>query len=161
LLAIIVVAITMGCLITAPAKSVLMKAIVELEVMIVKIIDFVIRLTPIGVFSLVLANLLTTDLFKLGGYFVYLISTTMIGLCFHFLFVYPSIYAVIVRKNPFQYIKGCLPAHLTGFGTASSAATMPVTLSCLKNMGIPQSVSQFTIPLGTTINMDGIVYRFI
>lgn len=53
-----------------------------------------------------------------------------------------------------------LPAISTAFGTASSAATIPVSMECVQSLGIPQAVYGFTVPLGATINMDGTAIYF-
>jgi Na+/H+-dicarboxylate symporter len=51
---------------------------------------------------------------------------------------------------------GMRPAQLLAFSTSSSAATLPVTLDCVKNnLGVSEEVSQFTLPIGATVNMDG------
>merc|ERR1712098_373306 len=63
---------------------------------------------------------------------------------------------VICRKLPFRYIKNMLAALTTAWGTASSSATLPVTMNCLEEKnGIDPRISRFVLPIGATINMDG------
>merc|ERR1712098_644476 len=74
----------------------------------------------------------------------------------HGFIVLPLIYSVICRKLPFRYIKNMLAALTTAWGTASSSATLPVTMNCLEEKnGIGPRISRFVLPIGATINMDG------
>src|SRR5690606_6947099 len=60
------------------------------------------------------------------------------------------------RRNPWRYLKDVMPALLTAFSTASSNATLPLTINCIEERaGISNRVSSFVLPLGATINMDG------
>ena len=62
---------------------------------------------------------------------------------------------IVARKNPFKMLWGMLPAYMTALGTASSAATIPVTLKCAVGNGVKESVAGFTVPLCATIHMSG------
>jgi Na+/H+-dicarboxylate symporter len=58
--------------------------------------------------------------------------------------------------NPFKTIRGAAQAMLTAFSTASSSATLPVTMECVEdNIGVSNKVSSFVLPLGATVNMNG------
>lgn len=59
------------------------------------------------------------------------------------------------KKNPFKLLKNMIPAYMTALGTQSSAATIPVTLSCTKENQVKEDVADFVIPLGATINLAG------
>ena len=61
---------------------------------------------------------------------------------------------VVGKVNPFRFTRKLLPAIITAFTTTSSASTMPVTLKCVKDMGVDDEVADFGIPLGVTFNMD-------
>ncbi|MGL5381709.1 dicarboxylate/amino acid:cation symporter [Clostridium sp.] len=61
----------------------------------------------------------------------------------------------IKKENPFKLIKTMLPAYFTAVGTQSSAATIPVTLQCVKNNNVSEEVSEFVVPLGATIHLAG------
>lgn len=123
------------------------------EVMIL-ITDAIIRFTPIGVFALVAATVAGTGfaaILPLGGFFLCVIA----GLAIHMFLMLPLImrFAGITQK---QHLRAVSPALLTAFSTASSAATVPLTLECLqKNSGVSRRVAGFTIPLGATVNMNG------
>lgn len=66
-----------------------------------------------------------------------------------------TIAGAISQRNPFMLIKNMLPAYITGAGTMSSVATIPVTLSCMKKNGISDGVANFTAPLCANIHMSG------
>ncbi len=124
------------------------------EVML-KITHFIIGFAPIGVFGLVARIVATTGLevFRsLGLYFV----TVLSGLIWHYLINLPILIILFSRKNPFQHLKNMGAALLTAFTTASSSATLPLTMECAeKNAGISNKISSFVLPLGATVNMDG------
>lgn len=90
---------------------------------------------------------------KLGLYIV----TTLCGLFLHALVLLPLIFFVITRKNPYRFLKGASDALITAFGIASSAATLPTTVRCVEeNNHIDPRISRFMLPLGATLNMDGL-----
>src|SRR5690606_18342118 len=63
---------------------------------------------------------------------------------------------VLGRVNPFKHLRAMAPALLTAFSTASSTATLPVTMECLRqNSGVSDRVTNFVLPIGATVNMDG------
>ena len=61
----------------------------------------------------------------------------------------------IKRENPFKLIKNMIPAYMTAVGTQSSAATIPVTLQCVKKNQVSEEVLDFVVPLGATIHLAG------
>ena len=67
----------------------------------------------------------------------------------------PLIYWIVRRENPYVYMGRMAKALLTAFSTASSSATLPITMECTEEAGISKRSSEFVIPLGATINMDG------
>lgn len=120
------------------------------------ITQWVIWLSPLGVFFLVFAKILEIDSFaemvgQLGFYFM----TVMLGLLLHGFGTICVIFFMATRQQPFQYIGRMGQVLATAFGTGSSSATMPITINCLDNMGIDPRVTRFVIPVGATINMDG------
>jgi len=124
---------------------------------IMKLVDWFMWVVPIGVGSLIASKLIGSanffsDLQAMGVY----AATVVAGLSLHIFFVLPAIYFLVTKKNPFAYLIGILQALLTAFGTASSTATLPVTLECVqKNNGVGKRASGFVLPLGATANMDG------
>lgn len=120
------------------------------------ITNWVIWLSPVGVFFLVSAKILEMDRYdqvigQLGLYF----CTVLMGLFIHGFGTLSVIYFICTRTLPFRFIAGMGQVLATAFGTASSSATMPITIQCMDKLGVDGRVSRFVIPIGATINMDG------
>ncbi len=89
--------------------------------------------------------------------------TVLLGLAVILVTMYPTLVWLATRKygwswwKSFQFFfRGMRPAQLLAFSTSSSAATLPVTLECVNdNLKVDEQVSQFTLPIGATVNMDG------
>merc|ERR1712213_262299 len=89
---------------------------------------------------------------QLGLYFM----TVLVGLFVHGFVVLPIIFTICTRQLPFRFIANMTNAFTTAFGTASSSATLPVTMNLLEEKnGVDQRISRFVLPIGATINMDG------
>jgi solute carrier family 1 (high affinity glutamate transporter) protein 1 len=92
------------------------------------------------------------ELLKVGKYSL----TVLTGLAIHAIIILPLILRFLGRRNPIQYGYGVFQAVATAFSTASSSATLPVTLDCVqKNNNVSPKAASFVLPLGATINMDG------
>lgn len=128
------------------------------------ITDLVLRFAPLGVAMLVAATiaenyaaLAQEDRFAdfVSGIVKFTI-TALVALLLHFAIVFPIILALIARVNPWRHYKAMFPALLTAFSTASSNATLPVSMECLEERaGVSKKVTSFVLPLGATVNMDG------
>lgn len=82
--------------------------------------------------------------------------------CFflHLFIILPLLFFVFTRfQNPFLHWFKCIPAVATAWGTASSAATLPVTMRVLLKQKVPKTIVNFAVPLGCLINMDGTAIR--
>ena len=154
LLAVLVSAVVVGCLIRGPDSS-LLRAVKEIERITMIIITFLIKLAPIGVFFLILANLLTLDISQIGRNLGVLIGASVCGMFVQLFIMLPILFFAFTRMNPYSYWLKNSPAWITAWGSASSAATLPVTLRCVRARGVPDTVAKFTVPLGALINMDG------
>jgi proton glutamate symport protein len=125
--------------------------------LMMKITLFVIRLAPFGIFGLVAVvaaeQIATRELFtSLGKYML----TVVAGLLFHNFITLPAILYFIARVNPIKHIRAMATPLITAFSTASSNATLPVTIEAVEEKaGVSNRVSGFTLPLGATVNMDG------
>ncbi|XP_003486870.1 excitatory amino acid transporter 3-like isoform X1 [Bombus impatiens] len=122
-----------------------------------KIMSWAIMLVPISALFLISAKILEVEDFnslikRLGIY----ILTVFSGLLIQGLILLPLVYFICTRQSPYNVIVKLGPAFATAFGTSSSTATVPVTISCLERIGIPSKISNFIVPIGATINMDGI-----
>lgn len=120
-----------------------------------KMVTLVMHFAPYAVFCLIAKAMaeLGIDLFvQLAGYVLVLIAV----LLFHGAGTLMILLKLFSGLNPVTFLKKIRTAQLFAFSTASSAATIPVTLNTVeKRMGVDQSVASFTVPLGATINMDG------
>lgn len=97
-------------------------------------------------------HLVWMEISKVGKYSL----TVLCGLTIHAVIVLPLILRVWAKRNPLKYGLGVLQAIATAFSTASSSASLPVTLECVqKNNGVNRKAASFVLPLGATINMDG------
>jgi len=121
------------------------------------ITNWVIWLSPLGVLFLVSSKILSmesisTVMSQLGLYFF----TVLLGLFIHGFVVVPLIYSIGTRKLPFKFIANMSQAIVTAFGTASSSASLPISMACLEEKNnCDERVSRFVMPIGATINMDG------
>lgn len=127
----------------------------EISEVMYSLTHMVIQVTPYGVFALmavISAKYGLEVLLPLGK----LVLVVYGALIFHALVVYGGIVRYVggMRLKPF--FTGLFDAQLVAYSTASSAATLPVTMSCVRdNLGVSKRISSFVLPLGATINMDG------
>ncbi len=120
-----------------------------------KITDWIMRLAPFGVFALMACTIGTMGLSVVRPLAVYMV-TVILGLTIHAFVTLPILLAVVGRYSPVKLIKDVFGAVATAFSTASSAATLPITMDCLRtNTGVSNRVASFVLPLGATVNMDG------
>lgn len=154
LLAVLITAIVVGYLINGPNSS-LLRATLEIERLIMKVITFLIKCAPVGVFFLIMPNFFQLDVKAVGQNLGVLIGAALVSMFFQVFVVTPSLYFFFVRKNPYSYWVKCSPAWVTAWGTASSAATLTMSLKCARERRLPITVYKFCLPLGALINMDG------
>lgn len=115
----------------------------------------VMSLAPVGVFCLIsrtFANIGFSAFLPLGKYMI----GVLLALAIQCLIVYLGLLKVFTGLNPIKFIKNFFPVMAFAFSTATSNATIPLSIDTLaKKMGVSKKISSFTIPLGATINMDG------
>jgi len=127
----------------------------NLNDLIMKLVEIIMIFAPIGVFGLIARTFSTVGYSAMIPLMKY-IGTVYIGLLIHATVVYGSMFKIFAGLSLRKFYKKFLPAMSVAFSTASSGATIPVTLEITeRDMGISKEVSAFTIPLGATINMDG------
>jgi Na+/H+-dicarboxylate symporter len=120
-----------------------------------KITEWVMAFAPIGVFGLVARTVAKTG-FDAAEPLVVFSLTVLAALFLHALVVVPVLVKVVTGLNPLALYRAVAPALLTAFSTASSSATLPVTMDCVeKRAGVPNRISSFVLPLGATVNMNG------
>ena len=115
----------------------------------------IMKIAPIGVFCLIARTFATVGFSAFAPMLKYMGNVTL-ALAIQCLIVYQILLFVFTRLNPLKFIKKFLPVMGFAFSTATSNATIPMSIDTLsKKMGVSKQISSFTIPLGATINMDG------
>ena len=138
----------------------LTEIIVQVNEALLSFILLLMKLAPFGIFCLVTARFgeaqaggnLGAVLQQTGAYF----GTVLAGLGVHAFLTLPLILWIFTRRNPFRFMYQMSQALLTAFSTASSTATLPITMNCaVEKAKVSKQSSDFVLPLGATINMDG------
>lgn len=120
-----------------------------------KIAEWVIKLTPIGVFSLISYVVAEQGIDVIIGLWKYMLLVIAV-LLIHGLVILPIILSVLTQINPYQYLKNIREVPLMAFSTASSAATLPVSMKVVQEKGgVSKESAAFVLPLGATVSMDG------
>ncbi len=115
----------------------------------------VMKFAPLGVFCLVAKTFSVLGVDALSGLVKYLV-TVFIGLGIHCFVVYAFLLVIFTKLNPVKFFKKFSPAMTFAFSTASSNATIPISIETLDDkLGVSRNITSFTVPLGATINMDG------
>ena len=127
----------------------------SLNEVVMKMVLFLMEVAPVGVFAL-LAKVFASEGFgairPLAKYF----AVVVLGYLLHACLTYPAIVRFGAGLSPVRFFRKMRAVFAFAFSTASSGATIPVTLRAVEErMGVHNSVAAFTIPLGATINMDG------
>ena len=128
--------------------------------LLMKITELVIKLAPLGVFGLIAAQIGEIEggpgaLLRLGGSLGLYTVTVISGLGFHML-VTMSVILVLFRLRPAAHLRKMFLTLITAFSTATSNATIPVSLELLeKEEGVSKETASFIVPLGATVNMNG------
>ncbi len=150
-----------GMLTTMGQRSETMRElIVSVNEAMMNFVMLLMKFAPIGIFCLVAASFGTfflagdawAKIASLGWY----MATVLVGLAIHFFVTLPLILWVVTKRSPIAFYRQMSDAILTAFSTASSSATLPVTMECAEvNAGVSRQSVEFVLPLGATINMDG------
>lgn len=161
LLPLIVFSIIFAAMLTTlPNVDVLKSGIEQINAALMAFVLLLMKVAPIGIFCLVTARFgeaaaegkFGEVLAQTGWYSL----TVLVGLSIHALITLPALLFVFTRRNPFRFLGQMSQALLTAFSTASSSATLPVTMECAeKKAKVSRRSVEFVLPLGATINMDG------
>lgn len=145
-------------LITLGEKGVPVKMFFEgVNEAMMKLVTWIMYFAPIGIFALIAGRF-----GKAGGGEAFFLEvkavgwhmvTVLSGLAIHFVVLF--IILSLIAGRGWSYFVGMLRALLTAFGTASSSATLPLTMECAYENKVDERAVRFTIPLGSTVNMDG------
>ena len=137
-------------------KAVL-KVVDSLYDIILKMVDYIIRFAPYGVFALMAAlvadNSSNLSIFAALGMYTLTVIAGLLLLIFVF---YPLLVHLFTRIQTKHFIRSMYPVQLLAFTTSSSAATLPLNMETTeRDLGISKEITSFVLPVGTTINMDG------
>ncbi|MCC6207405.1 MAG: dicarboxylate/amino acid:cation symporter [Gammaproteobacteria bacterium] len=124
---------------------------------LMKLVTWLMYFAPLGIFGLIAARLgsagggdaVANEIAAVGWHVV----TVLSGLAIHFAVLLAILFFVAGRG--WGYLVNMLRALMTAFGTASSSATLPLTMECARENGVDERSVRFVLPLGSTVNMDG------
>ncbi|XP_012530397.1 excitatory amino acid transporter [Monomorium pharaonis] len=141
-----------------PRGKLMVDFFVVLNDIIMKLVTIVVVwYSPFGIMCLIAGKIMSiTNLAATAQMLGLYMVTVILGLMIHAIITLPLIYWFITRKNPAVFFRGMMQAWITALGTASSAATLPLTFRCLEeNNKIDPRVTRFVVAVGATVNMDG------
>ncbi len=161
-LPLIIFSLLLGGVLTTLGKTgkPVIKIFVGLNDAVMKIVQLLMLTAPIGIGALIAGRLgdaggfsgFGPEFIRLGKY----AGTVIVGLLIHGMLVLPLILRFFGQQNVRRYTLNTAPALTTAFSTASSAATIPMTMQCVtEGSGVSKRTASFVLPLGATINMDG------
>ncbi|HIF92448.1 MAG: dicarboxylate/amino acid:cation symporter [Myxococcales bacterium] len=157
MLQVIVFSVLLGVAMTLSGESGrgLLNLFESANAVIMKLVFMLMQIAPIGIFCLiakVFANEGVDAFENLFKYFILVLAVLMV----HAFVTYPVLLMLFGRLRPIGFFKKLRAPMSVAFGTASSGATLPVTLRTTEQrLGVDPSIASFTVPLGATINMDG------
>lgn len=127
----------------------------DLNEVIMRVVTLIMQLAPYGVFALMAKLALTLGLEDFQSVIQYFFVVLLV-LLIHGFIVYPTLLKLFSGLSPITFIRKMRDVQLFAFSTASSNATLPVTIETAEHrLGAHNKVASFTLPLGATINMDG------
>lgn len=136
-------------------KETMVKFFTAVSEAMLKMAEWVILMTPIGVFSLisfVIAEQGIDVILDLWKYVLVVVGVIIL----HAIVTLPAILSLFGKTNPYRYLSDVREAPIMAFSTASSAATLPVSMKVSQEMGgVSKKTASFVLPLGATVSMDG------
>ena len=119
-----------------------------------KVMEMILRLSPLGVFCL-LCPVIAANGPKVIGSLAMVLLTAYLGYIIHAVVVYSFTVKTLGGLSPLKFFKGMMPAIMFAFSSASSVGTLPLNIECTEELGATREITSFVLPLGATINMDG------
>ena len=126
----------------------------QLNEVFMKVMELILKLSPIGVFCL-LTPVVAANGAMIVGSLAMVLLCAYVSYFLHAMIVYSTTVRTLGGMSPVQFFKGMVPAMIFAFSSASSVGTLPLTLECSEKLGADKEISAFVLPLGATINMDG------
>ena len=135
-------------------KQIEFKLVETLNDLFLKVMEMIIKLSPIGVFCLICPVVAENGPSILGSLAIVLL-VAYAAYIIHMVIVYSAAVKIGAGLSPVKFFKGMFPAMMMAFSSASSVGTLPLNIDCSEKLGADKNVSSFVLPLGATINMDG------
>ena len=156
MLQIIVLSLLFGfaILLAGKAANPVRELVESMNVVSMKCMDMILKLSPIGVFCLLVPVIANNGSKVLGSLAMVLLCAYVCYLV-HMFLVYSPTVRTMGGMSPLKFFKGQMPAMIFAFSSASSVGTLPINMEGCKKMGAKDEVTSFVLPLGATINMDG------
>lgn len=157
ILAIVIFALFTGIALVAGGERYrnILQLLQEFLELILRMVNWVMRLAPLGIMALLTKLIATQDVFILSvllKFTLVIIGTTLL----HGIVLLPLMLYLVTGMTPLHFWRGAREALITAFATSSSSATLPVTLRCVEqHLHVKPEIAGFVIPLGATMNMDG------
>lgn len=156
MLQIIVIAILVGfgIIVLGDKVAAVRNAIEQINEVFMKVMEMILKLSPIGVFCL-LTPVVAENGAKIVGSLAMVLLCAYVSYAIHAIVVYSTAVKTLGGISPLKFFKLMSPAMIFAFSSASSVGTLPLTLECSEKLGADKEIAAFSLPLGATINMDG------
>ena len=156
MLQIIVASLFIGfaLLLVGEKKDIEFKLVDILNDLFMKVMEMIVKLSPIGVFCLITPVVAENGPAVLGS-LAKVLLVAFLAYILHAVIVYSIAVKTMGGMSPLKFFKGMLPAIMFAFSSASSVGTLPLNIECSEKLGADKDVCSFVLPLGATINMDG------
>ena len=156
MLQVIVIALLLGFgILLAVEKGLVAAQVVDsLNEVFMRIMDLIIKLSPIGVACLICPVVVVNGA-EVLGHLAMVLLVAYVGYILHAAIVYSATVGGLAGISPLQFFSGMAPAMMMAFSSASSVGALPLNLECVERLGARREVASFVLPLGATINMDG------
>lgn len=136
-------------------KGTMLRFFTAVSEAMLKMAEWVILMTPIGVFSLISYVIADQGVDVVVGLWKYILVVVGV-LLFHGVITLPAVLAYFGKINPYRYLADIREAPIMAFSTASSAATLPISMRVSEDLGgVSKKTASFVLPLGATVSMDG------
>ncbi len=143
------------------ANSIMNGALLEIKEVVMKIINrSIIPMLPLYIFGIFLKLGVESQVISVLGLFIKVVAVIFI-LHIGLLLLQYIIAGVIARQSPLKALLNMMPAYITALGTQSSAATIPVTLGCVKSNKVNGEIAEFVVPLCATIHLSGSILKIV
>ncbi|HVH26226.1 MAG TPA: dicarboxylate/amino acid:cation symporter [Vicinamibacterales bacterium] len=158
MLQLMIFAVVFGIAVSAGAatrENALIRLLEQVFDACMRIVLWVMKFAPIAVFAIIFGTAFTFGTSLFASLFLYVL-TVVVGLALHQFGVYPAMLKLVARRSPMAFFRGCREVFLYAFSTASSNATLPLSLEVAESrLRIPPDISRFVLTVGATANQNG------